>query len=349
MRDIGHIEIEGKRIGDGYPCYLAAEVGTTSNGDIETAYKLIEVCADCGLDAVKFQTIGPSEILSDRSVEFEFDTVEGRRKQNMLEMLNELTYTQEEWQSMADHARRHGLAFFSTVDYLRGIELLENIGVDAYKISAWDTNYYPLMRKVAETGKSMVVDLGPSTFTETLQILDWSNTYGSGQVMFLQNYHTPDPSHMNLRAITYLKSALSLPVGFSSPDRFEKVDHLALALGANMIEKRLTLNRKDLGHHHFISLEPHELKDWVKSIRETEKILGRAQVIPSQDDLDGAKKYFRSICTLKPIRAGEPFSTENLDGKRPGTGIPTVHLPLFWGRRATRDLSENTLLTWEDL
>jgi N,N'-diacetyllegionaminate synthase len=149
--------------------------------------------------------------------------------------------------------------------------------------------------------------------------------------------------------IPYLKRTLGLPVGFSSPGLNHDLDIIAISLGANVIEKRLTLNRGSKGHHHVLSLEPNEIKPWVEKIRFAEAALGKEEIVPSESDIEESKKYYRSICIKKAVKKGEKFTLQNLDAKRPGTGISARYLDIFLGRIADRDISEDTLLTWEDL
>ncbi len=342
------VRVADRQIGGGAPCFLAAEVGTTCNGDMNAAKALVDAAAEAGLDAIKFQTIDPNQ-LADRSIVYRYKTMEGWAEENMYSMFKGLVFRPDEWEAIAAYVRSKGLMFLSTVDYVEGVDLLEACRVPAHKNGAWDVTYEPLIIKMARTGKPLMLDLGPATLAHIVRYIELANQHGSGQVILLHDFHTDEPTEMNLRNISYLKDAFAVPVGFSAPGRQDDLDILAIGLGADLVEKRLTLDRRAQGHHHAVSLEPAEMKQWVERIRIAEHALGSREIRPSRADAADAKKYFRSICTARPIRRGEAYSSENLVGKRPGTGIPTSYIECFWGRPAREDLPADTLLKWKDL
>lgn len=342
------IRVAQKMIGDGCPCFLVAEAGTTCLGELDLALRLIDAAAEAGFDAIKLQCILPEQ-LSDRSVTYRYKTVHGWAEENMYEMFKSLVFPEAEWVRMAEHARSRGILFFATVDYPAGVEILERCAAPLYKIGCWDITYEPLVEAIAATGKPVVLDMGPAGLKDVVRALEICREKGSGECVFLHEYHTANLEHMNLRAIPYLKSVTGNPAGFSSPGVDVDVDLLALGLGANMLEKRITLDRASRGHHHVFALEPEEFTAWVARIRAAETALGTGGIRPSPEDVADSRKYYRSICAVKSISEGELFSLENLDGKRPGTGIPTSFLPLFVGRPARRPLEPDTLLAWSDV
>jgi sialic acid synthase SpsE len=346
----GSIRVGDRAIGSGYPVFLIAEGGTTAIGDLERAKRLTDMAKEAGFDAVKFQTIGADSNISDQNTLYRYKDVHGNMiEENMYEMFKNLAFMTDEWMEIADHARKQGIFFFSTVDYLEGVEVLEKCHVPLHKMGSWDVTYEPLIVRIAQTGKPLMVDLGPATLSDIVRLVDLHQKHGTGEVILLHDFHTEEFGEMNMSTIPFLQKALGMPVGFSAPGRNADLDVVALALGAHVIEKRITLSRADPGHHHAISLESGELKEWVNRIRSMEKCLGSFEVKPSTGDLTDADKYFRSICTLRDVKKGEAYSAGNLDAKRPGTGIPSRFLEWFYHRRAPRDLARNTLLTWEDL
>lgn len=342
------IAIGRRLVGDGHPVFLAAEAGTTCNGDLATARKLADLAAEAGFDAIKFQTIDPYQF-ADRNTTYEYQNAKGRASENMIRMFEGLTFTPEQWRELADYVRGRGLEFFSTVDHLSGVDLLDELGVPVHKMGSWDVTYEPLIVKMARTGKPTLIDLGPATLEEVARYVDLHRTHGSGEVLLIHDFHTSLPEQMNMRAIPYLKRLYGLPVGFSAPGVQDDLDLVAVALGANFVEKRITLSREQEGHHHLISMEPQEFGPWVARMRFAETCLGTESIRPSDADLADARKHYRSLCASRPIMAGEAFGPQNLDGKRPGTGIPTRHLELFSGRAAKRDIPADSPLTWDDL
>ena len=337
------IQIGSRTIGRGFPIYLIAEVGTTCLGEYNNAITLIEAAAKAGCDAVKFQIIDPYQI-SDKSVTYPMMVNGMIEHVNMFEMFQRLKFAEADWKGISEKCNSMGLEFFATVDFIEGVDLLDRIGVNVHKIGAWDSNYRQLIEKIGRTGKPMFVDLGPTTASEVSDLVRWYCDSGGSSVLFMHDFHTQLDTQMNMRTIQLLNQMYPWPAGFSSPAQDEALDVAAVALGACYIEKRLTLDRSQSSFHAHESLEPDELKAWVNTIRHVERSLGRAEILPSDVDLQGKLKYYRSICTLAPVKKGERFTEQNLGAKRPGTGIPTDRFGEFIGRMANRDLSADTLL-----
>lgn len=336
-----------RSIGFGQPCYLIAEVGTTCMGDIDKALQLVAAAKDAGVDAVKFQVIDPSQLSDDR-VTYPVNMKGVVTQVPMKDMFQKLVFDEPSWKKIADAARIVGVDFFATVDYLDGVEMLDRLDVDAHKIGAWDSTYKQLIEKIGQTGKPMFADLGPTTEQQARDIVNWYMAVGGSAVLFMQDFHTQDDMQMNLRAIEKLNEMFPWPAGFSSPALDHDLDLAALGLGAAYIEKRLILNRSDFAFHAHESLEPHELKVWVQRIRHVERALGRAVIEPSDKDRAGSLDYYRSVCSLQDIKAGEILSINNIGAKRPGTGIPTCKMDGIIGLTAQRDIPINTLLDEED-
>jgi sialic acid synthase SpsE len=316
-------------------------------GSLDRARELVRAAHDAGMDAVKFQVIDANQ-LSDASVTYPV-IVKGRETRvNMKEMFEKLHFSESDWAQIARACRSHGIDFFATVDYLDGVDMLERLEVPAHKIGAWDCTFRPLIERIGATHKPMFVDLGPTTVAEIEEIVHWYRSAGGTAVLFLHDFHTPDDTQMNLRAVQYLNDRVSWPAGFSAPGRDDDLDFAALALGACCIEKRLILSRSDFAFHAHESMEPNELKGWVARIRHVERALGAQAILPSDKDRELSTLYYRSVCTLTAVKAGDALSAANLGAKRPGIGIPTSRLPQIWGRCATHDIAANVLITDED-
>ncbi len=335
-----NIQIGKRTIGPGNPSYLITEVGTTCLGNMDYALRLIEAAADAGMDAVKFQMIDPEQ-LSDDSVTYRFRAGGRDYEMNMKQMFSRLGFSLDEWARLRDACRENEVEFLATVDFVEGVDWLDSLGVPAHKMGAWDVTYRALVEKMAHSGKPIIVDLGPADIAEMGELAGWA---ASSPVLFLHDFHTSDDREMNLKAVRFLAESQPWPGGYSSPGRDDDLDMLALALGANLIEKRLILSRQDIAFHADESLEPGELKHWVNRIRHAERALGEVEIRPSRIDRAQTRDYYRSVCTLKPVPAGAVFDPSNLGAKRPGTGIHPRHLDAFWGRRATRDIPENILI-----
>jgi len=330
------------------PAYLIAEVGTTCLGDEVMALELVDAGADAGMDAIKFQLIDPNQV-SDTSVSYTVRWEGMERQVNMHEMFNQLQFTREQWGRIAYRCKERNVDFFATVDYVDGVDLLEEIGVPAHKIGAWDTTFKPLITRIGQTGKPMFVDLGPTTKNEIDNLNHWYLDAGGSAIIFLHDFHTSDDKEINMAAIRHLAATQPWPVGYSSPAHDHDLDSLAIGLGASVLEKRLILSRDIKAFHAHESLEPGELKCWVDRIRHINRAMGNEEIKPSCADIEYAQQYYRSVCTTRSIKAGEVFTPDNLHGKRPGTGIPTNRLEEIWGKPAARDLEANILIRHEDI
>lgn len=342
------VRIGDRLVGPGQPCYLVAEVGTTCLGRMDYALDLVKAAAEAGMDAVKFQMIDPTQ-LSDPSVQYRFSAGGQQHTMSMKEMFERLAFSDDQWREIRDACVRHGIHFFATVDYLEGVDRLERLDVPAHKIGAWDITYRPLIERIGATGRVLFADLGPATPEQVDEMIGWYRGAGGGTVLFMHDFHTKDDRQMNLRAVVHLNERYPWPAGWSSPARDHDLDFAALALGSAYIEKRLILSRTLQAFHADESLEPAELKAWVDRIRHVERALGEPVIRPSDEDSRQSRDYYRSVCVMQPVRAGEVFGPANLDGKRPGTGMPTSRLPSLYGRKAARDLAPDTLLRDEDV
>jgi sialic acid synthase SpsE len=342
-------QLDGKWVGFDSPVYLIAETGTTANGNLETAKKLIDQVKAAGFDAIKFQNISPRDYMSDRNVTYKYMTASGPQEKNMFEMLEPLVFSKEAWKEIATYARERQITCFATVNWLGGVEMMQELGAPAFKVASWDLNYPDLMARMFRSGKPVFIDLGPVGPAEVFGIRKLARECGNDKVIFLYDFHTSSPEEMHMRAIPYLEEALGEPVGFSSPGKEWDLDLLSLGLGARVLEKRVTLNDKDSGHHHVAALCGSEVEAWVKTIRRAEASLGERKLIPSTADLNDSKKYFRGVTVLKKIRQGEAFSPENLGAKRPQKGIDPRFLDVLWGKKAAADLEPDTQINWEQV
>jgi N,N'-diacetyllegionaminate synthase len=343
------LEIAGRRIGAGEPVFIAVETGVTCNGSLETALGVVDAAADAGADAVKFMIIGADEFMSDRSVTYDYEWAGGRHSENMYAMFKSLEFSRVDWKRIRQHCQDRGVIFYATVDYGAGVDLGEELGAGAYKLSSWDSANLPLIKRIAHTGKPIQVDTGPITLGEIDKLLRFIREHGDSDVLLVHCSHALTDDGINLRSIPYLRDVFGLPVGYSADSRDATPDLLAVALGACLLEKRLTLDKSYKGHHHIKALEPDEFKDWVATIRRAESMLGRDAVVPSAEDLRQRREYFVSLVAEGDIPAGTVIREEMLRCKRPGTGIAPEYAPMIIGRPTRHDLAHNQQIRWADV
>jgi sialic acid synthase SpsE len=311
--------------------------------------QLIDVVHESGADAIKFIFWFPDEIMSDKSITYEYMTFSGIKSENMFEMLNKLRFTLDQWLEIKSYANSKGVIIFATVNSPTGIEYFEELGLEAYKLSSWDFNYIPLWRRIASIGKPMLIDTGPVNTLEVAKVINLMKDAGNNQCILLHCFHTGNFPEMNMRAIPYMKKTFNTLVGYSAPDFNDEMDIVAISLGAVVLEKRLTMSRGLSGHHHILSKEPKEFEDYVKRMRNVHDALGAYELRPSADDLEARKKWFRHIVANCDIPAGTKLTAKMLEGKRPEHGISPEYLEIFIGRVTKLDIKENEPLSWDHI
>jgi sialic acid synthase SpsE len=337
-------------IGDGHPIYTIADIGLTNGGDLERTYRLIDVAAEAGFDAVKLQMIGPDILLGDKQVEYTYPTLhDGPKTENMYAMFSELTYTDDEWDLIADYSRERELEFICTAHYMGAVPLLEKIGVNVHKICTWSMTHKRLVQAIGSTGKPLLLDGGAFTVKSLMETLDWHACAGGRGALILHDFHTEEHSEMNFRAIPYMKKMLGIPVGYTPQGRDQDMDFMSIGLGVNMLEKRLTLDRGIPKNGHIKALEPKEIKIWISRVKELELALGISAVVPTTKDIETSRWAFKSLYTTVDIKAGELIVDDMLTGQRPGDGIPANRIDDVCGRRAIKDIPQETKLSWDDL
>ncbi len=329
---------------------LVAEVGTTCNGKVADALKLADIVKDSGADAIKYMLIGADQIMADKTVQYTYKWAGGTKTVNMHQMFKALEFTPDEWAEITQHCENIGLPWYLTVDYLDGMKLAEDLECPIYKLSAWDIRNFPLIRAMAATRKQMQIDLGPALFGEIVTVLgEIRKVFPAAQPMLLHSTHSQAFSDCNLRSIPFLKKELRLPVGWSSPGQAVFPDELALAAGAELLEKRLTLDPQADGHHNLLALGPDDFAEWVTMMREVETMMGEYGVRPSLEDVRQKVLWLTSIVTVCDILNGETYQPAHFAAKRPGHGISPIYMPQFYGKIARHDIPENTVLDWTDV
>lgn len=343
------IQIRNHIIGEDQPLFIIAEVGVTCNYDMQITKELIDVVHETGADAVKFIFWFPEEIMSDKTISYNYETVSGTKSENMYEMLNELQFTLDEWQEVKSYADARDVIVFSTVNSPSGIEYAESLGLEAYKLSSWDYNYFPLWRKIAALGKPILIDTGPVNTLEVAKVMQLMKEAGNDQGILVHCLHTNNHAEMNMRSIPYMQNAFNTLVGYSSKDRNDETDIMAITLGVVLLEKRLTISRNLSGHHHILCKEPKEFEEYVHLMKNVQAALGVNDLRPSQADLEERKKWFRHIVANRDIPKGTRLIYDMLEGKRPESGVSPEYIGFFVGKETRRDLKYNEALLWDDV
>ena len=341
------MKISEKLIGDGQPTYIIAELSANHGQSFDKSVELVHAVKAAGADAVKLQTYTPDTItLDSRRPEFMIGKGSIWEGRNLYELYAE-AYTPWEWQpKLKAVAEGLGLHCFSTPFDDTAVDFLEAMNVPAHKIASFELVDTGLLRKVAATGKPVIMSTGMATLAEIDEAVRTLREAGCTQLALLKctSAYPSLPEDMDLRSIPHLAEAFGVPVGLSDHTLSIAVPVAAVALGACIIEKHLTLRRSDGGPDAAFSLEPHEFKAMVDAVRVAEKALGRVNYDVSEKEA-ASRIFRRSLFAVEDLRAGELFTTKNVRSIRPGHGLPPKCLPDILGRSAATSITRGTPLS----
>ena len=340
------IQVENKLIGPGQPVFVIAEAGVNHNGDLKLARALIDVAVDAGADAVKFQTFRADRLATPDAPKAEYQLQTTGDAESQFEMLRRLELSADAHRELHSYCHERGIIFLSTPFDEEAVDLLEELGVPAFKISSGDLTNSPLLEYVAGKGKPVILSTGMSELSELIEAVSVLNTAGCENTVLLHcvSNYPADPAEVNLRAMQTMRSAFDLPVGFSDHTEGIDVALAAVALGACVIEKHFTMDRTLPGPDHRASLEPAELRDLVRSIRRVETALGNGRKVPTVSELETAKVARRSLVAARDIPAGATLERDMVVMRRPGTGMSPAMLNTLLHRQVKRDIAAGTLL-----
>ena len=345
-----HIKIRDRRIGPDQPVYIVAEISGNHNQDFDEAVRILHAAKEAGADAIKLQTYTPDTITINCNTEpfrIKGTMWEGR---NLYELYGE-AYTPWEWQpKLKQVANELGLDCFSSPFDFTAVDFLEKMDVPAHKIASFELVDIPLIQRVACTGKPVIMSTGMASLTEIDEAVRAFRDTGGKQLVLLKctsAYPSP-PEEMNLRTIPHLAETFGVPVGLSDHTLGIAVPVAAVALGACVIEKHLTLSRAAGGPDAAFSLEPSEFKAMVEAVRTAEKALGRVSYEVTEKE-KASRIFRRSLFVVEDMKAGDVFTDQNIRSIRPAHGLPPKYFPEVLDRCAARDLLRGTPLRWEDV
>ena len=343
------INIGKKIVGEGGATYVIAELSANHNQKFDQAVKIIHAAKDSGADAVKLQTYTADTITikSDK----EYFRVGGGTLwdgRSLHDLYGE-AYTPWEWQPrLMKVANDLGLDLFSTPFDATAVDFLEEMNVPAHKVASFEIVDIALIQKIARTGKPMIMSTGMASAEEINEALQAARAAGATEIALLKctSAYPAAPEEMNLRTIPELSHRFGVPAGLSDHTMGVAVPVAAVALGACIIEKHLTLSRTDPGPDSAFSLEPHEFKSMVDAVRVAEKSLGKIQFGCSPKEAS-SKAFRRSLFVVRDVKRGEVFTTENVRSIRPGHGLHTRYLSEILGTRSRQDIERGTPLSWD--
>lgn len=343
------LNIQGRMVGVGFPCFIIAEAGVNHNGSLDIAKRLVDVAAQSGVDAVKFQTYVAEKLVTADAVKARYQREASGYHESQLEMLKRLELTREAHVELVSYCARRCILFLSSPFDEESADFLDSLGVPAYKIASGEITNIPFLQHVAKKGKPLIVSTGMATLDEVREAVEAIRTVGGKQIALLHcvSSYPASPERANLRAMKTIEQSFPVISGYSDHTPGLEVSLAAVALGANIIEKHFTLDRSYEGPDHRVSLEPNELQALSRGIRNVEVALGNGLKQPTLEEMDTAAAARKSLVAAKKIKAGEVLTREMIAVMRPGTGLSPSRLNDILGKTLAVDVCEGELLSLE--
>lgn len=344
-----NIWIDGKKIGEGNPTYIIAEMSANHLQDFERAKKIIFEAKKAGADAIKLQSYRPDTITIDcRGEEFMATTGSLWEGKNLYELYEE-AYMPWEWhEDLFNYAREIGITIFSSPFDFTSIDLLERLNAPAYKIASYELLDIPLIRKAAKTGKPIILSTGIATLADIERAVKACHEEDNFNVAILKcvSQYPTDYEDLNLKTIPNITETFDCVAGLSDHSMGAAVDIAAVTLGAKIIEKHITLSRADGGADSAFSMEPEEFASMIADIRNIEKAFGKCTYELTEFQKKG-RKNARSLYIVDDVNKGEVFTENNIKSIRPGKGIPTWYLDDIIGKSASSNIKRGSAMRWE--
>jgi pseudaminic acid synthase len=348
---VKRLKIGQRWVGPGEPCFVVAEVSANHNQRFQRAVEIIHAAKDAGADAIKLQTYTADTLTIPCDKEWFQIGGNSLWAGTTLYELYQQAYTPWEWQPELQRVVSElGLELFSTPFDASAVDFLEAMDVPAHKVASFEIVDLPLLRKIASTRKPVIMSTGMATLGEIEEAVGTLRTYGTTELALLKctSAYPASPREMNLATIPHLAAAFDVPVGLSDHTLGGAVAVAAVALGAAIVEKHVTVARSDGGPDAAFSMEPDEFARMVRDIRQAEQAIGSVSYARTPDE-EKSLVFRRSLFVTQDVGAGDCFTPANVRSIRPGHGLPTRYLDQVLGKRAACDIPRGTPLCWEHL
>ena len=353
IRGTGYMKLGSRELNEFSGPFFIAEIGSNHNGDMELAKQMIAAAKDCGCDAVKFQSWSPGSLIAREEYDRNQVYNDSPKKHfgSLKEMVEKYYLRPEQHFELNDFCRSVGIGFSSTPFSREEADLLENIGVEFYKIASMDINNLLLIQHIARKRKPLILSTGMASLAEIETAIKIIEQEGNNQIILLHciAIYPPDPKDINLHNIPMLRQTFGYEVGFSDHSIGTAIPLAAVTLGARIIEKHFTLNKELPGWDHEISADPPEMRNIIETSRKIISALGSFTRVISKDEEEKKKKFRRSIVAARDLKAGDTLKLDDLTFKRPGTGIRPDEYTYILGRTLNKDLQYDELIHWDDV
>ena len=344
---MSYIQVNGRKIGEGFPTYIIAEMSANHGGSFEQAKEIIKHAKLAGADCIKLQTYTADTLTIDCKNEF-FSINEGPWKGSNLYELYNSAYTPWEWQKqLKDYADEIGIDFLSTPFDKTAVDFLESLDVQFYKIASFEIVDIPLVKYIASKQKPVILSTGMSSLGEIEDAVNAIKSEGNNQICLLKcsSSYPAIPDDMNLSTMITIKETFGTVVGLSDHTMGDLSAIVAVALSASVIEKHFCISRSYVTADSSFSMEPQEFQKMITSIRETEKALGVKTFGVTKSEKNSVV-FRKSIFVTHEIKKGEAFSEKNIRVIRPGNGLAPKYMNEVLGKLASEDIARGTPLDW---
>lgn len=345
-----HVFLGKKMVGNGKPVFIIAEAGLNHNGDVSIAKDLIDNAVSVGADAIKFQTY------LEKRVSQKVKTVNYAEKSDGLqedigEMFDRFSLSMKDHREIFNYARKKKIEIFSTPFDIKSVDFLEKLNVNFYKIASVDLVNLPLIERVGKTGKPLILSTGMSDLTNVKEAVERFKETGNKNLILLHclSSYPANENEMNLRAIKTLKDNFNIPIGLSDHFPGIEIALMSVGLGANIIERHFTINKKFEGPDHILSSEPHELQKLINISKNSEEILGTGEKIIQDSEYININSQRKSIYASKNLKKGQKLTMNNISIRGPGGGILPKYLDLILNKKINSNINIDMPVKWENL
>ncbi len=331
--------------------FIIAEAGVNHNGQLDLAFQLVDKAVEIGADCVKFQTFKTENIVTKTSPKANYQMLVTDKSESQFDMLKKLELQKEDFKKIKAYCTQKGIQFLSTPYNPEDADLLNDLGVEAFKIASGQLVELPFLKHVARFGKQMIISTGMANLSEVFAAVQAIRSVGNNDIIVLQ-CNTDYPSKIedtNIKAMITMRDAIGVRVGYSDHVPNNYACYSAVALGAEVIEKHFTLDKNMEGPDHSCSLEPTEFKELIEGVRNVEKCLGTGIKTPSQSEINNTYGMRRSLVARTDLQSGTVLEEKHFGFKRPANGLSPNYLETLIGKKLKKDIAQDEAFTFDSI